>query len=84
VTVFHDTAGWKKVKVEEVDFDTTEKRVTIRLNQVPKSLLIRLIVRGTGETPLLDTNLIPLAGSLSDPPASEHNGHDFVLMMKRN
>jgi hypothetical protein len=39
-----------------------------------------LIARGTGERPLLGTNLVPLAGATIDPPATVHNGKDFVFM----
>jgi hypothetical protein len=46
--------------------------------------VVRLIVSGTGPTPLLGNNLAPLAGATTGPAATPHNGNDFVYMHKRN
>lgn len=84
VSVFHNKEGWQPVKIRQINFQQAAKQVLIRPFQVPEGHLVRLIVRGTGPAPMLDTNLVPLAGSLAGPPADEHNGHDFVLMLKRS
>jgi hypothetical protein len=84
VTVFDESAGWRDVDIEQVSFNRSKRRVLIRLGQEPEGQLIRLMVRGTGPAPLMDSNLIPLAGALNDPPAGPHNGRDFILMHKRN
>ena len=41
---------------------------------------MRLIVFGTGATPLLGADLAPSAGIAGGPPGTTHNGHDFVYM----
>jgi hypothetical protein len=41
---------------------------------------VRLIAFGTGPTPLLGTDLAPLAGVVGGPKGSSHNGNDFVDM----
>ena len=55
--------------------------VTINLKEEAKGDRIRLVVKGTGLTPVLGKNLIPLAGALDDPPATADDGHDFVALM---
>ena len=41
---------------------------------------MRFIAFGTGETPLLGADNVPLAGGPNDPPGSADNGHDYVHM----
>ena len=44
--------------------------------------LLRVIVKGTGPTPLLGTDHQPLSGASDGPAASLHEGIDFVHMAR--
>ena len=83
VTFFDDT-GWQRSTIDAANFDGGTLTVTLTLNDPPGGSVVRLIARGTGETPLLGTNLVPLAGATSGPPATEHQGNDFVFMHRRS
>lgn len=76
-----DEDGWSAVAVRGVTLKAGQ--VTVQLREEPRGRLLRLVVKGTGATPLLGRNLIPLAGALGDPPASAHDGRDFVFQMER-
>jgi len=54
--------------------------VTLVLNPQVQGKVYRLIAYGTGPSPLLGVDFIPLAGSIADPPATSQNGKDFVFM----
>ena len=88
VTSFDSGSGWHKESIDpgnvDYQFDQGENRgvVTLTLNSLTGSR-VRLIVRGTGEFPLLGHNGVPLAGAVGGPPGGEFDGHDFVFMFKR-
>jgi hypothetical protein len=66
-----------------VAFDAATNRATITLGDPPRGDTLRLIVRGTGETPVLGGaggQRIPFAGAVGGPPGGVHNGHDFISM----
>lgn len=79
-----DNTGWHGIAVDDAQWDGATKTVSLTLHEAPAGEVMRFIARGTGGTPLLGANLAPLAGAISDPPASAHNGHDFVCMHKRS
>ncbi len=85
VSEFEPDKGWRVVGVDEVEYDGG---MTITLNLVePLSLkYVRLIVRGTGPTPLLDRfSQVPLTGALGEvDPTDPHDGKDFVHMEERS
>jgi hypothetical protein len=64
--------------------DRSGRRVRIELSSSFGGNLVRLTARGTGTSPILGTNLIPLAGVVGGPPGGAHAGHDFVFMLKRS
>ncbi|EAR22001.1 hypothetical protein NB231_06421 [Nitrococcus mobilis Nb-231] len=84
VTVFDAGAGWSSVTIEDASFDETSNTITLELEAEPGVGLLRLVARGTGATPLLGSDGVPLAGSLADPPGSTHDGHDFIIMQERS
>ncbi len=56
-------------------------RVSVRLrDELAEEALVRLVVRGTGASPLLGEGYAPLAGAYGDPIVSSHDGKDFVHM----
>jgi hypothetical protein len=79
-----DSAGWHGITIDNAQWDGATKTVTLTLHDAPAGDVVRLIARGAGETPLLGTNLAPLAGSVSDPLTAGPNGNDFVYMHKRS
>lgn len=79
-----DENGWTTIPVGPVSFNRNQSRVTLQLGEPLGERRIRLIARGTGPTPVLGVNGIPLAGETGDSPASSHDGRDFVHMQERN
>ncbi len=82
VAAYDRRDGWSTVDVKGAS--VKDDRVTVDLTTAPGGNLVRLIARGTGDSPLLGTNLVPLAGAVGGPlPGTAHDGHDFVFMLKR-
>lgn len=79
VSVLADT-GWEPIGVTSADVSDDGLTVTLQLRRDPGDTTLRLIARGTGQTPLLGDDGIPLAGGPDSPPGTEHDGHDFVVM----
>jgi len=75
--------GWHGVEIRDVAYDRRRGIVTIHLRTAPGGNLVRLRAVGTGDRPLLGTDLVPLAGAVGGPPAGPHDGSDFVFMLKR-
>lgn len=78
---FEVNEGWRKENIQ-VAFDPATNVATITLMDPPRGDRLRLILRGTGESPVLGGvgQRIPFAGAVGGPPGSEHNGHDFAFM----
>jgi hypothetical protein len=82
VTAF-DTTGWADVAVLDVDFENATNHFVILLDEPAGDRLIRIVVRGTGPTPLLGTDALPLAGRVGGPLATGYDGADFVYHIDR-
>jgi hypothetical protein len=55
----------------------------VQLADRPVNELVRLVVRGTGSTPIVGADpTVPLAGLYGGPPGTRHDGHDAVLMFR--
>jgi hypothetical protein len=80
ISAFAATSGWQAATISSASYDAGSKTVTLNLSAAVSGDALRLIARGTGEQPLLGTNLVPLAGATIDPPATAHDGKDFVFM----
>lgn len=76
--------GWNTIEIRTATFSAAENKVTLDLREDPADNMARLIAYGTGPTPLLGTNLVPLAGPAGGPPGTQHDGHDFVAMLRRS
>jgi hypothetical protein len=76
--------GWHDVEVRATRLDTAQRKVRLELATGFGGNLVRVIARGTGPSPLLGTDLVPLAGEAGGPPGGTENGHDFVIMLKRS
>lgn len=82
VTTFDPATGWTPVDIDSAS--ASGDVVTVELDGT-LSEWVRLIVRGTGPTPLLgDVGgvLVPFAGAEGGPPSGAHDGRDFILMHK--
>jgi hypothetical protein len=74
-------AGWKTIGVQLADVSADGLTVTLNLQRDPGPATLRVVARGTGQTPLLGEDGVPFAGGPESPPGTEHDGHDFVVMI---
>jgi hypothetical protein len=84
VSALGDTGAWVHIAVSSIDYDETANRLTLRLGRDPGLGLLRVIARGTGLTPLVGADNVPLAGAVGGPPGTVHEGVDFVHMLTRS
>ncbi|GAB2708128.1 hypothetical protein [Aliiglaciecola aliphaticivorans] len=82
VTAFDTRDGWVNCDIKTVSYNSSENRLQIELRDAPAGVLVRLIVKGTGGTPILGRNRIPLAGGIDSPAGSVFQGNDFIYMFK--
>lgn len=81
VQAFDRKTGWTLRKLGKVEYDAPEHRVVIHLADKVSSDRVRLVVRGTGDAPILGSDFIPLAGGSGGPPGTMHDGTDFMYML---
>jgi hypothetical protein len=80
ITWFDQAQGWQRSNVVSAAYGGGETK-TVKLDlDSAVSGRVRLIAFGTGATPLLGKDLVPLAGPVGGLPGTPHNGHDFVHM----
>lgn len=82
VLAFDTRDGWIPCVVKKVKLTEADKEIDVELRDAPGGRLVRLVVKGTGDMPLLGRNRIPLAGGLDSPAGSIHQGNDFVHMFR--
>ena len=72
--------GWIEEDVESVRYDPENTRIVVRMAARPQNSVVRLVVRGTGPTPVYGVSpAAPLAGVHGGPPAGRHDGRDAVI-----
>jgi hypothetical protein len=72
--------GWVEEDVESVRYDTENTRIVVRMATPPQHPVVRLVVKGTGATPVYGADPVaPLAGVDGGPPGGRHDGHDAVI-----
>jgi hypothetical protein len=75
--------GWVEEDTYSVSYDDAERRVTVILADRPINEIVRLIVRGTGRTPVFGRDpAVPLAGLVGGPPGDVNDGHDATLTLR--
>lgn len=84
ISVLGDTGAWRHIGVADVDYDETADTIRLRLNRSLGGGLVRLLVRGTGTTPIVGADNVPLAGATGGLPAGAHDGRDFVHQTVRS
>jgi hypothetical protein len=76
------SSGWDREDIDEIVYDG-QRNVRVRLYRQPAHRIVRLIVRGTGPTPVTGTTGIPLAGMDDGPAGTIDDGHDAVVRIDR-
>jgi hypothetical protein len=80
VTSFDAAEGWRRLNIVTAEYGGGEtKTIKLELDR-NMSGRVRLIVFGTGPTPLMGADKVPLAGAVGGPAGTLHDGHDFVFM----
>ena len=75
--------GWVEEDIDTVRYEPKGRRVIVELADRPINELIRIVVRGTGTTPVYgDQPRVPLAGRVGGPPGTADNGLDAVLTLR--
>jgi hypothetical protein len=75
----HGGRGWAPSHVDRVHLRHGGDRVVIDLDQAPAYSTVRLLIRGTGPTPMYGRDpMVPFAGVDGGPPGSAEDGHDAV------
>lgn len=76
--------GWVDEDIDTVHYHPGGTRLLVTLADAPAYDTVRLIVRGTGPTPVFGEHpSVPLAGLIDDPPGSVNDGHDAVLVFQK-
>jgi hypothetical protein len=75
----HEGRGWSPSHVDSVTLHDGGERVVVDLDDAPAYPTVRLVIRGTGPTPLFGRHpLAPFAGVEGGPPGTAADGHDAV------
>jgi hypothetical protein len=75
--------GWVREDIARIEHDPAELTLDVALHEPPAYRVVRIIVRGTGPTPVCGADtLIPLAGLAGGPPGTADDGHDAVLTVR--
>lgn len=82
ISAFDTRDGWVPCDIKKVVYTAAENQINVELRDAPAGVLVRLIVKGTGEAPFLGRNRIPLAGGIDSPAGGIHQGNDFVFMFR--
>lgn len=73
--------GWVDEAIDTVRYQADTREIVIELADRPVNPLVRVVVRGTGSTPVYgEEPAVPLAGLQGQgPPGTATDGHDAVL-----
>jgi hypothetical protein len=73
--------GWVDEDIDTVRFDPERLAIVVDMVDRPVNEIVRLIVKGTGSTPVYGAfPPVPLAGVSGGPPGTVNDGHDAVLV----
>jgi hypothetical protein len=72
--------GWEPLRVRSATLAADGLSVVLTLTKDPGTSLLRFVVHGTGQTPLLGADHVPFAGGATSPPGSVDDGNDYVQM----
>lgn len=73
--------AWASASVRDVTYrqEGDADTVVVTLGDSPQHDLVRVVVHGTGPTPVLGADLVPLAGLDGGPPGGGADGRDAVI-----
>lgn len=72
--------GWVDEDIDAVRYDPAGPAIVVDMADRPVHELIRVVVKGTGSTPVYGTDPpVPLAGLWGGPPGAVNDGHDAAL-----
>jgi hypothetical protein len=75
----HQGRGWNTSHIDQARLYDGGTRVVVDLDNSPAYRTVRLVIRGTGPTPLFGRDPhVPFAGVEGGPPGTEEDGHDAV------
>lgn len=83
VLSYKNNEGWIPAPVCDCDYADSIREISVKLEKPPEGNLVRIIVKGTGETPVVGTDEVPLAGPVGGPASGGDDGRDFVHMFKK-
>jgi hypothetical protein len=77
--------GWRREHIDHVALETPDpdggQRVVVHLDGPPAYRTGRLLIRGTGVTPLFGEHpRVPFAGLIGGPAGTVHDGHDAAVV----
>ena len=74
--------GWVDEDIDAVRYDPDGPGIVIEMADRPVNALVRILVHGTGPTPVVGTDpLLPLAGLAGAPQVSPDDGRDAVMTL---
>lgn len=74
--------GWVDEDIESIRYEADGPAIVVHLADRPINEVVRLIIRGTGPTPVYGSDpVLPLAGLVGGPPSSGAEGRDAVLSL---
>ncbi len=73
--------GWAETEIRRAELDEAGTVVTLRLVGAPRVERVRVVATGSGISPLLGVDGLPLAGVVGAPPVP--GGSDAALMVSR-
>ena len=72
--------GWAREEIRQIGLSHDGMSVRVELEHRPSYALVRVIIRGTGRTPLYGRSpRVPFAGRPAAPPGTSDDGHDAVI-----
>jgi hypothetical protein len=72
--------GWAREECRRIRLSKDGLTVTVHLEHPPSYALVRVVIRGTGRTPLYGKHpRVPFAGKPGGPPGTRDDGHDAVV-----
>lgn len=82
---FDAEQGWRVIDLcrDDIALEDGNRTICINARTHTGRELLRIIARGTGTTPLLGANYVPLAGAIADGPGTRHRGNDFIHMINQ-
>ncbi len=83
VSSYGVNSGWRRETIADIRFAGDTVKISLKRKEALRAELLRLVVKGTGPTPVLGVNRVPLAGAAGGPPGTAHQGNDFVFVLKQ-